>query len=209
MSDNTATTPVSPTTIAVVGAPGAAGGAGAAEGADGAGDANGSGEIAVWHVQLAPQLTGDRLSGAWLVDPASDAAAGTLASLFAGAAVLVVGEEADVVKQTPGPRVDLPATVAALRAHVQELKDRVAEEKAKPGKDKLVAPRFPAIDDVEPIEFAHVGEAAAAPVLAWARGLEELTATWAEVESQRRRRDYLREPWGADARPVPLEYAAQ
>ena len=179
-----------PTTIAVVGAPGE------------------SGEIAVWHVQLAPQLTGDRLSGAWLVDPAADDAGATLASLFAGAAVLAVGEEVDVVKQTPAPRVDLAATVKALRGHVKELRDRVAEEKAKPGKDKLVSPRFPTVADVEPIEFGHVGEAAAGPVLAWARGLEELTATWSELESQRRRRDYLREPWGAESRPVPLEYAA-
>ena len=69
-----------PTTIAVVGAPGE------------------SGEIAVWHVQLAPQLTGDRLSGAWLIDPGADDAAETLANLFAGAAVLAVGEEAGVVK---------------------------------------------------------------------------------------------------------------
>ena len=92
-----------PTTIAVVGAPGE------------------SGEIAVWHVQLAPQLTGDRLSGAWLVDPAADDAGATLANLFAGAAVLAVGEEVDVVKQTPAPRVDLAATVKALRGHVKEL----------------------------------------------------------------------------------------
>ena len=186
-----------PTTIAVVGAPGG----------DGGGD--GAGDIAVWHVQLAPQLTGDRLSGAWLVDPESEDAAATLANLFAGAAVLAVGEEADVVKRTPAPRVDVTATTRALRAHVKELKARVAEEKAKPGKDKLVAPRFPTIGDVEPIEFEHVGEPAAGPALAWARGLEELTATWAELETQRRRRDYLREPWGAEARPVPLEYVVE
>lgn len=179
-----------PTTIAVVGAPGE------------------SGEIAVWHVQLEPQLTGGRLSGAWLVDPAADDAGATLANLFAGAAVLAAGEEVDVVKRTPAPRVDLAATVKALRGHVKELKARVAEEKAKPGKDKLVSPRFPTVADVEPIEFGHVGEAAAGRVLAWARGLEELTATWSELESQRRRRDYLREPWGAESRPVPLEYAA-
>lgn len=196
-TENAAVSDAAPTTIAVVAAPGESGGG------------SGSGAVAVWHVQLAPQLTGDRLSGAWLVDPESDGAAETLANLFAGAAVLAVGEEADVVKRTPGPRVDLAATTKALRAHVKELKDRVAEEKAKPGKDKLVAPRFPAVDDVEPIEFAHVGEPAAGPALAWARGLEELTATWSEIESQRRRRDYLREPWGADARPLPLEYAAE
>lgn len=193
MSEEQATTAAggaAPTTIAVVGAPGE------------------SGEIAVWHVQLAPQLTGDRLSGAWLVDPGSDDAAATLANLFTGVAVLAVGEEAGVVKQTPAPRVDVAATVKALRAHVKVLKERVAQEKAKPGKDKLVAPRFPAIDDVEPIEFEHVGEPAAGPALAWARGLEKLTATWSELESQRRRRDYLREPWGAEARPVPLEYVA-
>lgn len=191
-----------PTTIAVVGGPGDGN-------AGGATDGNASGEIAVWHVQLAPQLTGDRLSGAWLIDPGADDAAETLANLFAGAAVLAVGEETGVVKRTAGARVDLAATTKAVRAHVKELKDRVAEEKGKPGKDKLVAPRFPAIDDVEAIDFPHVGEPAAGPVLAWARGLEELTATWAEVESQRRRRDYLRDPWGAEARPLPLEYAAE
>ena len=58
-------------------------------------------------MQLAPQLTGDRLSGAWLVDPESEEAAATLANLFAGVAVLAVGEEADVVKRTPVPRVDV------------------------------------------------------------------------------------------------------
>lgn len=166
-------------------------------------------EIAVWHVQLAPQLTGDRLSGAWLVDPESEGAAATLATLFAGAAVLAVGEEVDVVKHTPAPRVDLAATVDALRAHVAELKAAVAAEKAKPGREKLVAPRFPTIPEAAPIEFGHVGEPAAGPALAWARGVEELTATWAEVESQRRRRDYLREPFGADARPLPVVYAAE
>lgn len=184
-------------TIAVVGEPVA--GAGTAPGA----------EIAVWHVQLAPQLTGDRLSGAWLVDPESEGAAATLATLFAGAAVLAVGEEVDVVKHTPAPRVDLAATVDALRAHVAELKAAVAAEKAKPGREKLVAPRFPTIPEAAPIEFGHVGEPAAGPALAWARGVEELTATWAEVESQRRRRDYLREPFGADARPLPVVYAAE
>ncbi|MFC3849403.1 hypothetical protein ACFORJ_04400 [Corynebacterium hansenii] len=214
-TENAAVSDAAPTTIAIVAAPGESGagsGSGSSSGAEsgsGAEPGSGSGAIAVWHVQLAPQLTGDRLSGAWLVDPESDGAAETLANLFAGAAVLAVGEEADVVKRTPGPRVDLAATTKALRTHVKELKDRVAEEKAKPGKDKLVAPRFPAVDDVEPIEFAHVGEPAARPALAWARGLEELTATWSEIESQRRRRDYLREPWGADARPLPLEYVAE
>ncbi|WP_295626237.1 hypothetical protein [uncultured Corynebacterium sp.] len=191
MSEDSATTDnAAPTTIAVVGAPGE------------------SGDMAIWHVQLAPQLTGDRLSGAWLVDPAAPGAEDTIRNLFSGAAVLTVGDVHDVVTHIDAPHVDLAATLRGLRAHVKELKDRVAQEKAKPGRDKLVAPRFPTIADVEPIEFGHVGEPAAGPVLAWARGLEELTATWAVVESQRRRRDYLREPWGTESRPLPLEYTA-
>src|SRR5699024_1858339 len=139
-----------PTTIAVVGGPGDGN-------AGGATDGNASGEIAVWHVQLAPQLTGDRLSGAWLIDPGADDAAATLANPFAGAAGLAGGAEAGGGRGTPGA----------------------------------------------------AGGPAAGPVLAWASGLEELTATWAEVESERRRRDYLRDPWGAEARPLPLEYAAE
>lgn len=185
-------------------------------GTDGADDAAAAPVIAVWHVQLAPQLTGDRLSGAWLVDAGTagtdgtDQAEDTLRNLFTGTGVLMVAGavEPDVVKRARdgagAGRVDLAATVAALRAHVTELKERVAEEKAKPGREKLTNPRFPAIADVEPIDFPHVGEDAAGPALAWARGLEELTAVWSEIESQRRRRDYLRDPWGPDARPVPL-----
>ena len=50
MSEDSATTDnAAPTTIAVVGAPGE------------------SGDMAIWHVQLAPQLTGDRLSGAHII----------------------------------------------------------------------------------------------------------------------------------------------
>jgi len=170
------------------------------------------GPLAIWHVQLAPQLTGDRLSGAWLVETGD--VGSVLRNLFTGTAVLVVGDgagaEPDVVKQAReavgARRMDPAATTEALRAHVAELKARVEEEKAKPGREKLTTPRFPAVDDIEAIDFPHVGEEAAGPPLAWARGLEELTATWAEIESQRRRRDYLQDPWGAAARPLPLAY---
>lgn len=172
------------------------------------------GPVAVWHVQLAPRLTGDRLSGAWLVEAGDEA---VLRNLFTGTAVLVAGEgavaEPDVVKRAReavgARRVDPAATTAAVRAHVAELKERVAEEKAKPGREKLTNPRFPAVDDIEAIDFPHVGEKAAGPALAWARGIEELAATWAEIESQRRRRDYLQEPWGAAERPLPPAYAAE
>ena len=94
------------------------------------------GPLAIWHVQLAPQLTGDRLSGAWLVETGD--AGSVLRNLFTGTAVLVVGDgagaEPDVVKQAReavgARRMDPAATTEALRAHVAELKARVEEEKA-------------------------------------------------------------------------------
>lgn len=168
-----------------------------------------SNTIVIWHIELSPQLTGDRLSGAWVVESTADDAPDRLRRLVADCSVFVLdGAEVGVVKQAVeaagSTQVDLAASVDAIRGHIGELKVQVKAEKEKPGRGKLTEPRFPRIDDFEPIEFAHVGEAAAAEVLAAARGVEKLIAQWGEIEGVRRRREYLREPWGKEARQLPL-----
>lgn len=177
---------------------------------------SGTNPVAIWHVVLVADFGSDRLSGAWLVDPEADVAADTLRAILTGTAVLPVSVDllADgVVKQALTqhgvPVVDAEATVAGIRSHIAELKQQVKDEKAKPGREKLTDPRFPKVSDIEPIPFEHVGEPVAGEALAWARGVEKLVAEWAEVESQRKRRKFLIEPWGKDARNVPLVYREQ
>ena len=185
--------------------------------------------IALWHVELSPTFGSNRLSGAWLVDPLADDASAKLTNLFSNCSVVLVGEHTrdagdaaaegsaenstedsllelinTAREQAGASLVDLDKTVAGIGAHIKELRAQVKEEKAKPGKSNLTAPRFPKIDTFEPIEFAHTGEEVASEVLAVARGVEKLVAQWGEVESQRLRRKYLNEPWGDQARQIPL-----
>lgn len=175
-----------PTTVAVV--------------ADAGGQA-----LAVWHVELAPAASGDRLSGAWLTGPGDGAA--ELARVLAGCAVLQVDAAvpdwaAPALAEVP--RMDPAATAAELRAVLGRIRDRAAAERARPGRGNLTAPRLPELPDPAPIDFPHVGEPAAAAALGWARGLEALAEAWAEVDSQRRRRDWLRGPRGTAPVPLPL-----
>lgn len=182
--------------------------------------------IALWHVELSPSFGSNRLSGAWLVDPLADDAAAKLSNLFTNCAVVLVADgpkdssnpDSEIAQHSKAAEelistaresvgavlVDLDATVKGIGTHIKELRAQVKEEKAKPGKSNLTAPKFPAITSFEPIEFAHTGETVAAEALAAARGVEKLVAQWSEVESQRLRRKYLNEPWGEQARQIPL-----
>lgn len=177
--------------------------------------------IVVWHVELSPSFSSERLSGAWLVDPLHDDALATLTSLFSGCLVAFTeqpggGDVAELIAQArtgaggaaadsdAAPVVDLAASVAAIRSHIEELKAAAKAEKEKPGKANLTEPRFPKVSDLEVIDFPHVGEAVAGPALGLARGVENLIAQWMAVESQRLRRKYLAEPWGAQPRQIPL-----
>lgn len=164
-------------------------------------------------MELSPSFAGERLSGAWLVGPLDDGALETTTNLLTGCYVaLVTGEEggegADLlskaIEQAGATVVDLSASVAGIREHIGQLRAAAKEEKAKPGKANLTEPRFPKVNDVEVIDFPHVGEEVAGPVLGLARGVEELVAQWMAVESQRLRRKYLAEPWGAEPRQIPL-----
>lgn len=172
-------------------------------------------------MELSPSFAGERLSGAWLVDPLDDGALETATNLLTGCFVATVtagdgggdaaaesAEGADLlsqaIEQAEATVVDLPASVAGIRDHIGQLRAAAKEEKAKPGKGNLTEPRFPKVNDVEVIDFPHVGEKVAGPVLGLARGVEELVAQWMAVESQRLRRKYLVEPWGAEPRQIPL-----
>ncbi|MEM0811145.1 hypothetical protein [Corynebacterium amycolatum] len=177
--------------------------------------------VVIWHVELSPSFAGERLSGAWLVDPLDDGALETATNLLTGCFVASVtagdgdgdaaaesAEGADLlsqaIEQAGATVIDLPASVAGIRDHIGQLRAAAKEEKAKPGKGNLTEPRFPKVNDVEVIDFPHVGEKVAGPVLGLARGVEELVAQWTAVESQRLRRKYLVEPWGAEPRQIPL-----
>ncbi|WP_297451854.1 hypothetical protein [uncultured Corynebacterium sp.] len=169
--------------------------------------------VVIWHVELSPSFAGERLSGAWLVGPLDDGALETATNLLTGCFVaLVTGEEggegaellSQAIEQAGATVVDLSASVAGIREHIGQLRAAAKEEKAKPGKGNLTEPRFPKVNDVEVIDFPHVGEEVAGPVLGLARGVEELVAQWMAVESQRLRRKYLAEPWGAEPRQIPL-----
>lgn len=175
-------------------------------------------------MELSPSFAGERLSGAWLVDPLDDGALETATNLLTGCFVASVtagdgdgdaaaesaegAEGADLlsqaIEQAGATVIDLPASVAGIRDHIGQLRAAAKEEKAKPGKGNLTEPRFPKVNDVEVIDFPHVGEEVAGPVLGLARGVEELVAQWTAVESQRLRRKYLVEPWGAEPRQIPL-----
>ncbi|MFW9252683.1 hypothetical protein ACOI9A_01580 [Corynebacterium amycolatum] len=182
--------------------------------------------VVIWHVELSPSFAGERLSGAWLVDPLDDGALEAATNLLTGCFVaLVTADDSDggaaaavesaegaegadllskAIEQAGATVVDLPASVAGIRDHIGQLRAAAKEEKAKPGKGNLTEPRFPKVNDVEVIDFPHVGEEVAGPVLGLARGVEELVAQWMAVESQRLRRKYLAEPWGAEPRQIPL-----
>ena len=169
-------------------------------------------------MELSPSFAGERLSGAWLVDPLDDGALEAATNLLTGCFVATVtagdgdgdtaAEGADLLSQAieraGATVIDLPASVAGIRDHIGQLRAAAKEEKAKPGKGNLTEPRFPKVNDVEVIDFPHVGEKVAGPVLGLARGVEELVAQWMAVESQRLRRKYLVEPWGAEPRQIPL-----
>lgn len=175
-------------------------------------------------MELSPSFAGERLSGAWLVDPLDDGALETATNLLTGCFVASVtagdgdgdaaaesaegAEGADLlshaIEQAGATVIDLTASVAGIRDHIGQLRAAAKEEKAKPGKGNLTEPRFPKVNDVEVIDFPHVGEKVAGPVLGLARGVEELVAQWTAVESQRLRRKYLVEPWGAEPRQIPL-----
>lgn len=174
-------------------------------------------------MELSPSFAGERLSGAWLVGPLDDGALETATNLLTGCFVaLVTADDSDggaaaaaesaegadllsqAIEQAGATVVDLPASVAGIRDHIGQLRAAAKEEKAKPGKGNLTEPRFPTVNDVEVIDFPHVGEKVAGPVLGLARGVEELVAQWMAVESQRLRRKYLAEPWGAEPRQIPL-----
>ena len=180
--------------------------------------------VVIWHVELSPSFAGERLSGAWLVDPLDDGALETATNLLTGCFVASVtagdgdgdaaaesaesAEGADLlshaIEQAGATVIDLTASVAGIRDHIGQLRAAAKEEKAKPGKGNLTEPRVPKGNDVEVIDFPHVGEEVAGPVLGLARGVEELVAQWTAVESQRLRRKYLVEPWGAEPRQIPL-----
>lgn len=170
--------------------------------------------IALWHVELSPNFGSNRLSGAWLIDPLADDASEQLVNLLSNCAAVVVDGDtvsdaaqqliASAREEASAALIDLDKTVKHIGAHIKELRAQVKEEKSKPGKTNLTAPKFPAISNFEPIEFAHTGETVAAAALAAARGVEKLVAQWSEVESQRLRRKYLSEPWGEQARQIPL-----
>lgn len=179
--------------------------------------------VVIWHVELSPSFAGERLSGAWLVGPLDDGALEAATNLLTGCFVaLVTADDSDggaaaavesaegadllsqAIEQAGATVVDLSASVAGIREHIGQLRTAAKEEKAKPGKGNLTEPRFPKVNDVEVIDFPHVGEEVAGPVLGLARGMEELVAQWMAVESQRLRRKYLAEPWGAEPRQIPL-----
>lgn len=174
--------------------------------------------VVIWRVELSPSFSGERLSGAWLVDPLDDDALEKTTNLLTGAFVAAVADADEVAQPTEegrdllqraisgvgAPTVDLAASVKAIRSHIAELRQAAKDEKAKPGKGNLTEPRFPKVSDVEVIDFPHVGEKVAGPVLGLARGVETLVAQWGAVESQRLRRKYLAEPWGSEPRQLPL-----
>ena len=179
-----------------------------------------SNPIVIWRVELTPGAGAPPLSGAWLVDPLSDAAHSQLSNLISGAAVVraeiaAAAVEADaqalvqsVLDAGQSPEVSLAASGDWIREHIEQLKALVKAEREKPGKANLTEPRFPKVAAVEVIEFPHVGEEVAAPVLGLARGVEKLLEEWAAVESVRLRRKYLRGPFGEEARARPLVASA-
>ncbi|MDO4609598.1 hypothetical protein [Corynebacterium sp.] len=206
----------------LAGAPGTVAVVDAADGAAG----DGGRAVVVWHVQLDPAEAGGRLSGAWRIPlDDADAAAGSLRNLLTGCAILVA---ADDPAAGPAALGDLPAPVAAVlaerpvvdpaatadgvRRFMSLLRRAASAEKARreaEGLGRLTAPRLPAVADPAPVDVPYVGLEAAARALGWARGIEELLETWDEIDSQRRRREWLGGGPRAAARPMPLVMAPQ
>ncbi|WP_448851799.1 hypothetical protein [Corynebacterium sp. 335C] len=155
--------------------------------------------------------------------PAPEDAAATLRNLLSGCAILVAADDPakgpaalgelpdDVAAELAArPVVDPAATAEGVRGFASLIRKAASAEKARreaEGLGKLTAPRLPAVADPGPVEVGYAGLPAAERALGWARGLEELLETWEEIDSQRRRREWLGGGPKAPARPMPLVMA--
>lgn len=141
------------------------------------------GVTVIWHVQSDPDSPAI-LTGAWLADEEH-------------AATLLV----DVVEVPVGSGA-LDRLHTAMVEDIAALKKAAQEAKAK--KASITVPRFavPA-EPVYDTDGFH-GEPVAAAAWAHAVAAAQLVSAWHLLESQRRQRSYLLEPFGPEVRPLPI-----
>ncbi|MCK7675954.1 hypothetical protein [Corynebacterium pygosceleis] len=186
----------------------------------------------VWHVQTDPNSATGRYSGAWIVGEApadggapdsepdpEEADTGTpetgsadpvtvLESLLRGTVVLPVGDTDPDAVDGADSRAGT-TTLAAIHGAVERAADeiRAAAKKAHEAHPHLTVPRLPAVTlpDAGPdTGAAFHGEESARAAWCTAQAAGDLVEQWFAVESQRRSRAHLREAFGPDVRPLPL-----
>lgn len=165
--------------------------------------------VAIWHVDIGnpvlPRMS--RLVGAWVLDSKRP----EIATLLDDRHILRCdsGPENSVLEGIPiAGRIDLDATVDAVRTEITELDKRFTEHAATV-KNKLIRPDWPDVPDpraapLRPATGPDDAQLEGATALALARGIRNLADAWAQVESHRTMRAFLSEPAGNVARPLPL-----
>ncbi|TCN50934.1 hypothetical protein EV641_111210 [Rhodococcus sp. SMB37] len=167
--------------------------------------------VAVWHVDVSGDIPAgmSRLTGSWVVD-ASDTE--TLTTLLTDRYVARCDPASahSVVEQfSISGRIDLDATVDAVRTEILEL-DKLFTEHVASVKGKLVRPVWPDVPDpravvLRPVSAPDEPRRKGADALDLARGIRDLADAWAQIEALRAARPFLAEPAGKAMRPLPLE----
>lgn len=175
----------------------------------------GRGAVAVWHIDVGPDIGLARPCGAWLLDAGADGE--RIRSLVAGRRVLATpsGEETltgagSETGRTGGADaidgfVDADATVRAVRDEIDALQEAFDAELRASGR-KLVAPEWPSVPDpVRPDGLRHAdGDDRTGVALGLGRWLADFADTWQKVERQRLARKFLREHRGDTHRSLPV-----
>lgn len=165
------------------------------------------GSVVVWHVDVGPDdLDMGRLCGAWVLS-ATDV--DVIENLVHGRAVFDCNNSPTLraLATSTSGSIDVDATVAAVIAERDALQRRYVEFAAV-SKSKLVAPDWPEV--IHPKQIAadvpRTEEVArqTGDAFPMARGFKELAEAWERIEKQRLRREFLHDPAGSSARPVPV-----
>jgi len=168
--------------------------------------------VAVWHIDVGPDIGLARPCGAWLLDPDVDGE--RIRSLLVGRRVLAT-EEGGRALSGPGRRalgggaiagfVDAEATVRAVRDEIAALQEAFDEELRASGRS-LVAPDWPRVPEPAQPEELHRsdGDDGTGAALGLGRWMADFADTWQKVERQRLARRFLREHGGDAHRSLPV-----
>lgn len=193
----------------------------------GASAAGGAAAVAVWHVDVGPDIGLARLCGAWLLDAGTDGS--QIRTLLRGRRVLATGSGAQALESKGVLRADgieigsgleveggvtiegwvaADATAATIRDEIGALQ-AAFEEEQRANSPNLVPPTWPRVPGAaRPDDFSAADgtddPAGTGAALTAARWLADLAEVWQKVEGQRLTRKFLRELGGPHHRSLPV-----